>query len=198
MYTGVTMIASLRGTVRYIHDTFLILECQGVGYRVSVLPSVRTRVRVGSPLELFTHQHIREDAAELYGFREIDELLLFEQVIGVSGVGPKLGLGVLSLASVPKLIAAIAHGDAAQLTKVSGIGKKTAERIIVDLREKVGGTGELPQLHAEDVDAIDVLMRLGYTQHEARDALRQVSADIHGTEERIRAALTSLGRTKAA
>ncbi|MBI3963930.1 MAG: Holliday junction branch migration protein RuvA, partial [Candidatus Kerfeldbacteria bacterium] len=156
-----------------------------------------TRATVGSPLELFTYQYMREDAIELYGFREMDELLLFEQIIGVSGVGPKLGLGVLSLASVPKLKAAIANGDAAQLTKVSGIGKKTAERIIVDLREKMGGEGGLPQLHAEDVDAIDVLMRLGYTQVEAREAIRHLPEDVHGTEERVRAALASLGRKSA-
>ena len=188
------MIGFLRGSVRIMHDTFLILECDSVGYRVFVPRIVFRRAKVGEKLELYIHHYIRDDGAELYGFLEFDALLLFEQFISVSGVGPRLAIGVLSANSVVKLKAAIAKGDTTQLTKVSGIGKKTAERIIVDLREKISDGGASVPLQEEDVEAIDVLTQLGYTVHEAREALQAITEETEGTQERVRAALAHLGR----
>lgn len=191
------MIGYLQGTIRTVEDASLIVVCGGVGYRVHVTSAVLHRTSVGETLELFVHQHVREDGNELYGFLEHDELELFEQILGVSGVGPRLGLALLGLSAVPKLRAAIVAADVGHLTKVSGIGTKTAERIIVDLREKLGGrSGSLPPLRDEDIDAVDVLTRLGYTQKEARDALRHIADDVTGVEARVRAALSGIGRMK--
>lgn len=149
-------------------------------------------------IKIWTHQYIREDAEELYGFLHFAELDLFETLIGVSGVGPKTALGVMGVAPIDTLKRAIASGDTSYLTKVSGIGRKTAERIIVELREKMAGRGvsvEAPELK-EEVDALEALQALGYSQKEARDALSKNSDNTASAEKRIKEALKNLGRKK--
>src|SRR3989344_2523986 len=136
------MISLLEGTVEFKGDRFLILNTGGVGYKV-FLPAetLRTTPATGSSIKLWTHLHVREDSLELYGFFFLPELDLFETLISVSGVGPKSALGILGVAPIDTLKRAIAAGETAYLTKVSGIGKRMAEKIIVELRDKMGGGG---------------------------------------------------------
>ena len=133
----------------------------------------------------------------MYGFFERQELELFEMLIGISGVGPKSAIGVLSVASVDALKSAIASGDTSYLTKVSGIGKKNAEKIVLELRDKLGGpggSGGTETGRKEEVDAIEALKSLGYSQREAREALKDVADSVKGTSHRVKAALKNLGK----
>lgn len=164
------MIASLTGTIQRIEKNFIVLDVHGVGYRVFVSSLVLATVREGSAVTLSTHTHVREDALDLYGFLDQDALVLFEELLGVSGVGPKTALGVLSLASPKEVRHAIASGDPSVLTKVSGIGKKTAERIVVELKGKVGVVSGGPGNNV--LEAIDALMHLGYSERDARAAVQ--------------------------
>ncbi|MBI4276738.1 Holliday junction branch migration protein RuvA [Candidatus Uhrbacteria bacterium] len=175
------MIAALQGLVQTRGKNFLVLDVHGVGYRVFVPPSLLVTTKDGATLTLWTHTHVREEALELYGFAESDALALFEQLLGVSGVGPKTALGVLSIASPREIRQAIASGDASVLTKVSGIGKKTAERIVVELKEKTGlaDGGDVGEVG----EAIDALVGLGYSEQQARDAVRAVQGKQKGNAD---------------
>src|SRR5438105_3403249 len=170
----------------------VVVETNGVGYKVHV-PRQPTRDEV----LLHTHHTVREDDQSLYGFESRDELALFEMLISVSGVGPKAGLAILSVARPAEIAGAIASGDAAALARAPGVGKKTAERLIVDLKGKIGRVAGLPvtagALTVED-DAQAALVALGYTPSEAATALRAApSKGGATTEERLAAALRVAG-----
>ena len=141
---------------------------------------------------------MREDSQELYGFLHYAELELFEMLIGISGIGPKGALGVMAIAPADTLKKAIAAGDTSYLTRVSGIGKKTAEKIVLELKDKMAGKGvtvEAPELK-DEADAIDALVALGYSQREARDALAAVPSKMVTLEKRVGEALKQLGTKK--
>ena len=181
------MIAAVRGRILARGPDHVVIETAGVGYKVFV-----PRHPAGEEVLLHTHQVVREDGQFLFGFETREELALFELLISVSGVGPKAGLAILSVSRPVDVAAAIAGGDAAALAKAPGVGKKTAERLIVDLRSKVGRVaigpagGELP----DGDEAVAALRALGYTQAEAQRALTGVpSAATATTEERLAAAL---------
>lgn len=186
------MIAYLSGTIHATLDRSVVLLTGGVGYRVSVPESVLGTYAAGNPANLWIHTAVRENAIDLFGFESPEELRFFELLIGVSGIGPRTALGIIDLAPVATLAAAIRSGDSAYLTKVSGIGAKTAQKIILELREKATAFSDaaLPAL-AEEKDAIDALQSLGYSVREAQEALAAVSGG--KTEERIREALKRLG-----
>jgi Holliday junction DNA helicase RuvA len=131
------MIASLTGTITARDEKSVVLDVHGVGLRVFILPRTLEKLPLQTTATLVTHLNVREDALDLYGFMTAGELRLFERLISVSGVGPKVALGVMSAADASDLEAAIERGDSKVLTKVSGVGTKTAERIIVDLRGKL-------------------------------------------------------------
>ena len=143
------------------------------------------------PAKLWTHLHVKEDAMELYGFLHRSELEFFESLISISGIGPKSALGVLALAPVDNLKKAISSGDTSYLTKVSGIGRKTAEKIVLELKDKMGAgagafvAGELQ----EDSDILEALVSLGYSQREAREMIQKIPANIKGRDQRIKEAL---------
>jgi Holliday junction DNA helicase RuvA len=192
------MIAYLRGQVKIKSDKYIILDVAGVGYQVFVSPAALKEIGDKQEIELYTHLYLREDAQELYGFLNLEERDFFELLLSVSGVGPKGALGVLSIASLEAVKRAIIHGDPQVLTKVSGIGKKTAERIVVELKNKIEITsGEEQTIYPSEVGdsaAIDALVGLGYSASEARDALKEVDKEITEVEERVRAALKLLGK----
>ncbi|MFA5134189.1 MAG: Holliday junction branch migration protein RuvA [Patescibacteria group bacterium] len=193
------MIAHIEGTVRITTDRSAIIDVQGIGYEVFATPSLLLKLKAGAEASLFTHQYIREDVVKLYGFQEFTELRFFEQLIDVSGVGPKSALTIMALAPVADLQRAIARGDSKMLTKVSGIGKKTAERLIVELRSKMeegGFEGSTGAVDAGDSDVIDALVGLGYSAREARDGLRAVGAEAEGAGARVKAALKILGKKR--
>lgn len=193
------MISYLKGKIKIKGAGFVILEVHNVGYKIFITPVFYAEISAGQELEIYTHQYVREDTLSLYGFKKMAELALFELLISISGIGPKSGLGIMSIATADDIKASIARGDSALLTKVSGIGRKTAERVILELREKIGklgggaenkgGAGSLASS-----DEIDALMALGYSVAEARDALNGLDLKIKDSSERIRQALKRLGK----
>lgn len=195
------MIAFLRGKILNKHKNYLIIEVADVGYQVFVNQSLFSEFVTGQSVELYTHQYIKEDALDLYGFKNLVELEMFELLLSISGVGPKSALGILSVATTEELKVTIARGDSSILTKVSGIGRKTAERIVLELRDKVVsvGAGDIiagggAASGLAQSDEIDALMALGYSLQQAREALRDIDPSLKNSSERIRAALKTLGK----
>ena len=183
------MIASIRGRVTARGADHAVVEVQGIGYKVFV-----PRQPSEDSVLLHTHQVIREDGSFLYGFTSREELALFELLITVSGVGPKAALALLASATPAELAGAIAAGDAVALARAPGVGKKTAERVIVDLRAKVGALSARGALPQDEVAA--ALVALGFTAGEAVEALRGLPPPgAVSTEERLAAALRGAGRT---
>lgn len=193
------MIGSIKGKIIFKTDKFLIVETCGVGYKINVSPDSISKVsalqlRSGqndTAVSFWIHTHVREDALDLYGFQERSELEFFEMLISISGIGPRSALAILGIASIETLRKAIGTGDISYLTKISGIGKKTAERIVIELRDKMGTKLEGGSLQGE-LDALEALKSLGYSQNEAREALKKVSVELD-VNTKIREALKILG-----
>ena len=189
------MIAHVRGQVAEKFANSVIIDVQGVGYEVSLTAIDFENLNLNDDVKLYTYHLVREQAEELFGFTSLAAKKLFELLITVQGVGPKGAMAILSLASTEEVRNAIANQDAAFISKASGVGKKSAERIIVDLREKVGlptyyGRKSEPEqqvLTAND-EALDALMALGFTLADATKALEGVDVKLP-VEERIRQAL---------
>ena len=194
------MIGSLYGKLEERTEGCAILNVGNVGYRVFLSSHTFDSLpELGTNVKFFTYLYVRENALALYGFLASEELKMFEHLISISGIGPKGALSVLSIASPKDLRIAIFSGDDKLLTKVSGIGKKTAQKIILELKGKIEGIeGEgrgdaTPESLRERQDAIDALHALGYSQHEAREALAQVADTVTSIEERVKEALRILG-----
>jgi holliday junction DNA helicase RuvA len=186
------MIGSIKGKIILKTDKFLIVETNGVGYKINVSPDVLSKQKeTNDPVSFWIHTHVREDILDLYGFLERPDLEFFEMLINVSGIGPRSALAILGIASIETLKKAIGTGDTSYLTKISGIGKKTAERIVIELRDKMGEVKEGSSLQGE-LDALEALKSLGYGQNEAREALKKVTPDTN-TNTKIREALKILG-----
>ena len=186
------MIALVRGEVIARGLDHVVVDVRGVGYKVFV-----PRQPAADAVVLHTHHVVRDDAQQLYGFETREELALFEMLITVSGVGPKAALSLLAMSRPAALASAIAAGDAAALARAPGVGKKTAERVIVDLKGKVARGGDERALAAAPADdeAAAALQALGYSAAEAQAALRSVAAPASAsTEERVTAALRAAGR----
>jgi Holliday junction DNA helicase RuvA len=193
------MIASLEGIVSAITPEGIVLKVGGVGYRVFCGPSTLAALSVGQQAEVYTHHLVREDLQALYGFRTPEELGCFELLTTVSGVGPKVGLAIVSSRPVADLQLAILQGDEAVLTAVSGVGKRLAGRIVLELREKVAAGGAIGAGSttpgtpgSSETEVMGALQALGYTTGEARDAARQAVAALPATaslEDRVKAAL---------
>jgi Holliday junction DNA helicase RuvA len=189
------MIGSLAGRVEHVGMDDLLLSVGGVGYRVFVLPTVLENTAEGHTLTVYTHLHVREDDLSLFGFLTMRELAFFHLLLQAPGVGPKTALGVMAVADVDVLIRAIAGGDVGLLTNVAGIGRKTAERIVVELKSRL--EKEHPSLAERGTtahaDVVSALVGLGYSMAQARDAVRLLPPDIQNVEEGIRTALKALG-----
>ncbi|MDP3769459.1 MAG: Holliday junction branch migration protein RuvA [bacterium] len=193
------MISLLEGTIELKTEKFVVVNVSGMGYRVFL--GVDTMQRIPEKLgnvKVWIHHHVREDSQELYGFSHYAELELFEMLIGISGIGPKGALGIMAIAPVDTLKKAIAAGDTSYLTRVSGVGKKIAEKVILELKDKMAGKGmtvEAPELK-DEADALDALVALGYSPREARLALAGVSGSTMSLEKKVGAALKQLGAKK--
>ncbi|MFA5751145.1 MAG: Holliday junction branch migration protein RuvA [Candidatus Paceibacterota bacterium] len=186
------MIGSLKGEITLKKEKFLILEAGGVGYKINVSSDTLLKSgNIGERLSLFTYTYVREDALELFGFLSYEELEFFEMLISVSGIGPRSALSVLSVTGIETLKKAIGSGDISYLTKVSGIGKKTAEKIVIELRDKIK-EGQIDFSLQGDIDALEALKSLGYSQNEARESLKRVTSD-GDINTKIREALKILG-----
>lgn len=188
------MLASLEGLVTHKTDRALIITVTGIGYQVFATTALLMETAIGSPSFLWTSQVIREDSNDLYGFKSLEEKELFEILLSVSGIGPRSALAILSLATPVVLKQAIASGNTGYLTQVSGVGKRLAEKIVVELRDKMAdlyGTGT-EALVGGDGDVLEALHTLGYNPSEARAVIKKLPPDITDTTARIRAALTLL------
>lgn len=183
------MIAQLTGTISQVRPLHVVLDVGGVGYLVAVRAS--KHFTVGEMATLHTHLAVRENALDLYGFMLQDELMMFEELIKLPKIGPKSAMQILMQADVPLLIKAISEQDAGYLTKMSGIGKKTAEKIVTELKEVYAdGAVHMPGgEHTADTDIVDALVSLGYSQKDARDALLKLPEEITDTNERLKRAL---------
>ena len=186
------MIAYIKGKIFFKGNSFLVVETGGIGYKVFVSKETAQIRKEEDIIELFTYMAVRENALDLYGFSDKDGLEFFELLLSVPGIGPKSALSILNAAPIEVLRRGISLGDTAHLSKVSGIGKKSAEKIVVGLHDK------FEKMHTEsdirnDIDALEALTALGYREREAREALRKVSS-ITNTGEKVKQALKILGR----
>lgn len=197
------MISHLNGTLEHIDQAHVVLEVGNVGYHVKVPSSVLNRLpKVGEKVKLFTIQVVREDDISLYGFLNKEERALFSLFLSVSGIGPKLAMALISGFPLDRLVTAIAQGDVALLSSISGIGRKTAERIVVELREKIGKAYALKPAEMTAgmkgdqtivSDSISALISLGYSPREAREAIMKLNLEgVKSVEEIIKSALKSL------
>jgi Holliday junction DNA helicase RuvA len=192
------MIGSLRGPVTHVGPEFVVVELGGVGYRVMVAPALLARLRPDREAHLFIHHLVREDQQALFGFGTPEELAFFELLMTVTGVGPRLALAITSAYPVTKLQLAIVTDDLDLLTSVSGVGRKTAQRIGLELKEKIHAAGIAASGGAStDSDVVAALESLGYTASEARRAAGSVAASTNGElDARIKAALQELARSR--
>lgn len=191
------MIGSLRGPVTHIGPDHVVVELGGVGYRVVVAPKVLARLRPEREAHFFIHHLVREDQQALFGFSSPEELAFFELLMTVSGVGPRLALAIVAAHAVTRLQLAIVTGDLDLLTSVSGVGRKTAQRIALELKEKIHAAGvAVGPGDTSDSDVVAALESLGYTQNEARRAAASVAGSDGGLDSRIKAALQELARSR--
>ena len=188
------MISSIRGTVLELGNRYVSIDINGLGYKVFVTDDALHTLKVGTEASLRTHLVVREDALDLYGFINLTEKNFFELLISISGIGPKSALNILSMVASDTLASAIRSGSTAHLVKVSGIGRKTAEKIVLELRDKLGGIGgeDMSAGMSADADAIEALKALGYDANEAREALKKISKEISDTGAKVKAALKML------
>ncbi len=194
----------IKGTLVHKGDNFIVVDASGVGYRIfTSLDCIEKSPHTGSDVTVYTHLNVREDAMELYGFYTEEERKMFLMLIGVSGVGPKAGLALLSVASPQRLAMAIVSGDEKLLTKASGVGPKAAKRIILELKDKIDndslgidsdGVIEIPQeavIADSRAEALSALVVLGYSANDAKNVLLKLDASL-ATEDMIKKALLQL------
>lgn len=195
------MIRLLRGAVRGRGKDYLLVELgsdgSGLGFKVHVPETIRLEAQINEPILLHTYLQVREDALTLFGFPTEDELSLFELLLGVSGVGPKVALSTLSTLSPDALRLALANEEPGLIARVPGIGKRTAEKIVLELKDKISAPSGALEALAQSVDAdgevIEALIALGYSVVEAQRAVQALPADVVGVEERLRRALGQFG-----
>jgi Holliday junction DNA helicase RuvA len=197
------MIASIRGEVLEVALDHVVIEASGVGYRINATPSTLATLRRGAEARLVTAMIVREDSMTLYGFADSDSRDLFQTLLSVSGVGPRLAMATLAVHEAPALRRVLADGDVTALTRVPGIGKRSAERMVLELSDKVGpvyATAGAPATngHAVRGPVVEALVGLGFAAKQAEEATDRVLAGETGatTSTALRAALSLLGTTK--
>lgn len=192
------MIASLKGKLESLGSGFAVINVGGIGLQVYMPTSTMSTLgSVGGDVKLYTHLHLREDNATVYGFVSTEELELFKALINVSGLGPRMALAMLSAMDIEQLTMAIATGNAELLTGIPGIGKKMANRLVLELKDKIGAgliTAPAVQLAEENADVLAALTSLGYSASEATHALASLPRDQElSLEEKVKLALAYFG-----
>lgn len=190
------MIGALTGTVDLLDRPSLIIDVGGVGYRVLVTNEVFSKAKPGDKIKLYTYTHVKEDALDLFGFEEMEDLKLFENFLTVPGIGPKTAMNVFSFHKRGDVIQGILNGDVSVFTSVPRLGIKNAQKIIIELKSKIGSTKDLDltgKEYEEQAEVINALKNFGFTQQEAQKALKEIKKDGLSTEEKIRQALRILG-----
>lgn len=190
------MIAQIEGKISHQDKNYVVVVNAGIGYKIYATRETIDEIikQKADKVSLWIYEAIREDARDLYGFSDRDSLYFFELLLSVSGIGPKSALAILNIAPVKTLRSAIATGDPAHLTKTTGIGTKKAEKIILELRDKLDvSEGEISE-HKDEADVMEALKALGYSEKEVREAAKKVPKGIVTAEEKIKQALKLLGR----
>lgn len=196
------MIGYVRGAVSHIVTDHCFIDVQGIGYRVFVAAATRQKLSVGKVATLFTHMHVREDAIFLYGFYTQDEYELFLTLTSINGIGPKVAMGILSAIDPNQFRLAISTKNIGILTKLPGVGKKTAERMILELKDKIGVLADEDMNKADLIDAsgdivdeaIQALLALGYNQNEIIPIIKRIGKNAQSVEEIIKLALREFSR----
>jgi Holliday junction DNA helicase RuvA len=192
------MISYLQGEIIFQNDKSIIVKVDNLGYQVFITTLLLEKIKQEklTNIELHTYLYVREKNLELYGFGSLEELGFFKKLLGVSGVGPRLALHILGLTNLEEIKQAIVNNQPEFLTKVSGVGKKTAERVVMELRYKIDDLEMVsptkPTINDEEV--VEALLQLGYRLVDAREALRKIPRDLVGSEEKLKAALKLLGK----
>jgi Holliday junction DNA helicase RuvA len=188
------MISQITGEIIHKADKFVIVETNGIGYKVFATTELLSMAKLDEKIKIWTYLAVRENALDLYGFSNKKELDFFELLITISGVGPKTALNILNVANVDSLRKAISTNETAHLTKVSGLGKKMADKIVLELKGKLGSYEEVALGLKEEIDALEALKSLGYSHKESREALQEIDKAITSTSGRVKAALKHLGK----
>lgn len=193
------MIGSLQGKVEVLAKPHSIINVSGVGYRVFLYETLYSKLTLNQDIKLFTYTHVKEDALELFGFLSIDDLRLFENLITVSGIGPKTAINIFSYGKREDIISAIISADVSFFTSVPRLGKKNAQKLIIELKNKLGSIDDLDLTNedrADETETIEALRSFGFSAKEARDAVRQTKTNGQETQERVRIALKYLGERR--
>lgn len=191
----ISMIYSLNGELALKKEKFIVIDAGGVGFKVfTPLSSEGKLPPIGTKIRIFTYLYIREGILDLYGFLEESDLHFFELLMSVSGIGPKSAMGILSVASVDRLSAAISRGETEILQKSSGIGRKTADRIILELKDKMSAPGgeETVKMMESDSDIYEAMVSLGYTARQIKEAIQKIDPDIKNVSDRLRDGLKKI------
>lgn len=188
------MISYLEGTLKHTAENTVTVLVGGVGYEVFVPSSYIGKIKKDDKIELFIYTHVREDILALYGFLTKEEMNFFKLLISVSGIGPKVALSIISSAGVDKLVQSISNGDPALLSAVSGVGKKTAEKAVIELKNKVGVPSVSSSVSGDSSDLIDALVGLGFQRAEVAQAISVLPNQEATQEEKIKTALKILGK----
>lgn len=188
------MISKITGQIIHKTDKFIVVETNGIGYKVFATTELLSIAKLEAEIKIWTYLAVRENALDLYGFFDKKELDFFELLITISGIGPKTALGILNVATVDSLRKAISSGETAHLTKVSGLGKKVADKIVLELKGKLGSYEEVHLGLKEEIDALEALKSLGYSHREARESLQEIDKSLTTTSDRVKAALKHLGK----
>lgn len=191
------MIGYLNGEVVAIDDPYIVIDVSGVGYSVVASKDVFSGLKLNSKLKLFIYTHVREDLIQLYGFLDLSELKLFRNLISVSGIGPKTAMAIFSVGSKGSIIEAIIKGDVSFFISVPRLGKKNAQKIIIELKNKFGSIEDLDlsKIDLKDKDEIiAALTGFGFSRRESLDAIKAIKEEGETVEEKIRLALKEMGR----
>lgn len=192
------MIGTLKGIIEYREDPFLIIDVHGVGYKVLVPTSILSKINAnGEAIKLYIHTHVREDLLELYGFTDPLDLKIFTLLISVSGVGCRTALGIFSVGTRNDIVQAINTGDVTFFTSVPRLGKKNGQKIIIELKNKLGSTGDIDltdEGNMQQSELLNALQSFGFSVKEAQEAVRTLNGKGESLEEKVRLALKYLGK----
>ncbi|MBI5466392.1 MAG: Holliday junction branch migration protein RuvA [Candidatus Kerfeldbacteria bacterium] len=189
------MIAQLKGTVSSTQERFVVLDVGGVGYEVMVTRDLAAQVKIGTSLTLYTYLAVREDAQELFGFSSQGHLNFFKLLLTVSGIGPKSALNILDVVQPDDIRRAVTAQDAASLHRLHGVGKKTADRLVTELKDKLEALTSLSQVPGDQAALLEAVIGLGYSVVEARAVVKQVSNQAGTLQDKVKAALKLLSRS---
>ncbi len=191
------MIGSLKGRVDFKSGTTIIVDVHGVGYKAQVSSEVLSKALIGQEIKIYTYTHVREDVLELFGFSSADDLKLFEQIIGISGIGPRTALNIFSIGTREAISEAIIKGDVEFFTQVPRLGKKNAQKLIIELKGKLGSLEDLDlsdEADGKSKEVMSVLKSFGFSVQEAKEAIKNIDKNAETVEEKVRLSLKYLGK----